>query len=430
MVGESDIDARGGWLLPGLHDHHTHLRATAALARSVRLDEPPVRDLTQLVERLRLADRDLPAGNWIRAVGYHEPPDRMLDRAALDKVSTDRAIRVQHRSGALWVLNSRACELLGVDACPLPGVERDATGRATGRLWRMDAWLAAKLDMVRPDPAAVSTCAAARGITGFTDATPGLAQNEVDRFARQVAERRILQRMHCMAPPEVADPATPRFTLGPTKFLLDDDSLPPLDEFTAAIRTAHEAGRSVAVHCVTRVQLFLTMAALEDAGLRQGDRIEHGAIIPADALPWLRKHGVPVITQPHFPIERAEQYAREVPADEHKDLWRLRSLLEAGITVAAGTDAPFGGADPWDVIRAAVQRPPNPTVAECVSLPEAIALFTAHAHCPARQRTIEPGAVADLTLLHTPPSEVIDTPTPELVAATVVDGEPVHLAEA
>ena len=29
LPGEDDIDADGGWLLPGLHDHHVHLRSLA-----------------------------------------------------------------------------------------------------------------------------------------------------------------------------------------------------------------------------------------------------------------------------------------------------------------------------------------------------------------------------------------------------------------
>ncbi|MFJ1456411.1 amidohydrolase family protein [Nocardia sp. N2S4-5] len=424
-VGEEDIDARGGWLLPGLHDHHTHVRATAALAESVRLDEPPVRDPA---ERLRRADREAAAHTWIRAVGYHETSDEPLDRWALDRMVSGRAVRVQHRSGALWVLNSRACELLRVDECALPGVERDAAGRATGRLWRMDAWLAEGLRSAPPDPAGVSAAAAARGITGFTDATPALRQADIDGFAELVADRRIVQRMHCMAPPGLSGPPEPRFTLGPTKFLLDDTALPPLDDLTDQFRAAHAAGRSVAVHCVTRVQLIVTMAALDSAGVRRGDRIEHGAIIPAESMSWLRDHRLPVITQPHFPIERADQYARDVPADEQPDLWRLRSLLDARVAVAAGTDAPFGSADPWAVVRAAVERPAKPSGAESVSLHTAVALFLGEAHCPGRRRTIEPGGAADLTLLRTPPNDILGTPTTDLIAATIVDGRPVYRA--
>ena len=48
--------------------------------------------------------------------------------------------------------------------------------------------------------------------------------------------------------------------------MLDDETLPSLDSLADSMRGAHAAGRPVAVHCVTRVQLVLTLAALDAAG--------------------------------------------------------------------------------------------------------------------------------------------------------------------
>src|SRR5262249_50099299 len=70
--GEADIDAAGGTLLPGLHDHHVHLRALAAARASVAARPPHVRTADGLAARLRAADAELPPGAWLRAVGYHE----------------------------------------------------------------------------------------------------------------------------------------------------------------------------------------------------------------------------------------------------------------------------------------------------------------------------------------------------------------------
>ncbi len=44
---------------------------------------------------------------------------------------------------------------------------------------------------------------------------------------------------------------------GPYKIVLADSGLPPCDELTDRIRTAHAASRPVAVHCVTREALVL-----------------------------------------------------------------------------------------------------------------------------------------------------------------------------
>lgn len=433
MPGEEVVDAHGGWLLPGLHDHHVHLRATAATASSIQTGPASVRDLDALAAALRSADLESPPGAWIRGVGYHESAAGRLDRWVLDRMLPDRPVRIQHRSGALWMLNSLACAVAGVDDCPTPGVDRDVSGTATGRLWRMDSWLGARVGTQAADLAWVSARAAAWGVTGFTDATPGLRQADVDGLADAIHSGRIAQRLLCMAPPGVEVPESARFSLGPTKILLDDDTLPTFDELTSTIRAAHAEARPVAVHCVTRVQLALTMAALDTAGHLDGDRVEHGAIIPAETLKWLRDNRITVVTQPHFVVERAAQYAAEVPVSDRPDLWRLGSLLTAGVGVAASTDAPFGGADPWSVIRAAVERDTNlgvgedmSPIGEGISPAAAVTLFCGRPDQPAQARTVAPGERADLTLLVVGPEDIATVPSTELVAITVVDGAVVY----
>ena len=59
------IDAAGGALLPGLHDHHVHLLAMAAARDSVDVG-------TAGLAALRTA----PGDDWVRAVGYHESDRR------------------------------------------------------------------------------------------------------------------------------------------------------------------------------------------------------------------------------------------------------------------------------------------------------------------------------------------------------------------
>lgn len=427
-TGEEDIDARGGWLVPGLHDHHIHLRSLAARSESIPVGPDRIRGARALADRLRDAAHRTPGHAWLRAVDYHDDVAGAIDRWALDRMEVGRPVRVQHRCGALWILDSSACALLDIDNCPLPGVERDPQGRATGRLWRMDTWLGDRLDCLAPDPAPISAVAATRGITGFTDATPDLTRPEVGTLAAAVLDGRIVQRVYCMAEPDIEDPHVERFRLGPTKILLDDTALPDLDDFVVRLRRLHGAGRAAAVHCVTRVQLILTMAAFDLAGVVPGDRIEHGAVVPTEVLTWLRRNDIPVITQPHFLIERAAQYAREVPAEDRPDLWRLGSLLAAGVGVAAGTDAPFGDPDPWAVVRAATDRGLGRSAAEALSPATALSLFFGTAARPHIPRTLAPGHNADLTLLQVPPAELGDALDSPPVAATIVAGQVVYRA--
>jgi len=450
-AGEEEIDSAGCALLPGLHDHHVHLRALAAAQASVAVGPERVRSAAELAALLREAGAAAPAGGWLRCVGYHESVAGPLDRWALDRLLADparpaRPVRVQHRTGGLWVVNSAALAALGLDgddrrgdgsgtgsgdlADELTGVERDADGRATGRLWRMDRWLADRVPARPADLtaglASVSARAAALGVTGFTDATPGATGPDVAGLAVAEADGTIAQRLHCMARADVSWPVRGRFSIGPVKIMLDDDTVPSLDSLVGSVRQAHAAGRTVAVHCVTRVQLVLTLAALDGAGRAPGDRIEHGAVIPAELVPALR--GLTVVSQPHFVAERGEQYAREVAAEDLPDLWRLRSLIDAGVDVAAGSDAPFGAADPWAVMRAATRRPAGLGPGEAVAPETAIGLFLGSPAMPSEPRLVAPGAAADLVLLRCPPREAAGSLGSDLVAATIIDGVLVHPA--
>ena len=437
LAGEEEIDADGCALLPGLHDHHLHLRALAAAEASAQVGPEQVRTAAELATRLRAHGASLPPGAWLRCVGYHESVAGPLDRWTLDRMlpNPERPVRVQHRTGALWMVNSAALARLGLDppsggqAPDQTGVERDADGRATGRLWRMDRWLGDRVPARPADLAAslasVSARAAARGVTGFTDATPGASETDVAGLAAAAADGTIVQRLLCMARADVSGPARgPRFRLGPVKIMLDDDTLTSLDELAGQVRQAHAARRAVAVHCVTRVQLVLTLAALDLAGRRAGDRIEHGAVIPAETVPELR--GLTVVSQPHFVAERGAQYATDVAADDRPDLWRLRTLIDGGVAVAAGSDAPFGGADPWQVLRAATRRPANLGPGEAIAPAMALRLFLGEPAAPGTPRLVAPGYPADLILLRSPPAEAARSLASNLVAATFVGGQQVY----
>ena len=70
---------------------------------------------------------------------------------------------------------------------------------------------------------------------------------------------------------------------GRTIVLVDHD-LPEPDALIGRITVAHDLHRPVAVHCVTRAELVLALAALDAAGTLPGDRIEHACVTPPDAV--------------------------------------------------------------------------------------------------------------------------------------------------
>jgi len=419
------LDGQGGALIPGLVDHHIHLFALAAQAESLTLEG--VASAPAFRSRIEAALAAQPPGRWLRVTGYHEAMAGELSREALDAIAPRNPIRVQHQTGSLWVLNSLALAAVGADAATSPSLERDAAGRPTGRIWRGDAWLREQLADAPPALAAVGAQLAALGITAVTDASVTTDAGAAARLADAHRAGELPQRLTLMSGGALDAPADGAFAVGPVKVLLDDHDLPPLDDFVAWIGRARAWGRPVATHCVTAGELALTLAALQSAGARPGDRIEHGGVIPAEAVDVIRELGLTVVTQPAFVLERGDRYLAEVDAAEQGDLYRCASLLAAGTPVAASSDAPYASPDPWRGMAAAIQRrtlggqPLGPS--ERVGAAEALAMYLGAPGSPGgAPRRVEIGIAADLCLLRTPLREALAAPAANLVAATVIGG--------
>lgn len=161
------IDGRGGALIPGLWDHHIHLVALAAARRSLAAGPPEVVNADQPAEALRRRATER-SGQWIRAIGYHESVAGHLDRHRLDQLVPDTPVRVQHRSGAMWVLNSAALNQMRLDGGTPLGLERDTAGQPTGRIFGEDGWLRGRLGTTDdpPDLKRVGRELASYGVVG------------------------------------------------------------------------------------------------------------------------------------------------------------------------------------------------------------------------------------------------------------------------
>jgi predicted amidohydrolase YtcJ len=426
---ETVLDADGGALLPGLHDHHLHLCALAASQVSLRCGPPEVRDAHALGRALAGALPPRAANPWIRGVGYHESVAGALDRDALDGWVSDRPVRIQHRSGALWMLNSEGVRRLGLeDGRDATGVERDTGGRPTGRLFRLDAWLRERLGASRPPELnATGARLAAFGVTGLTDATPGNGAEDLAHFVDAVASGALPQRLTVMGTPELPEPPPGAVSRGAVKRFLQDAALPDFDELASWIVAAHEAGRPVALHCVTRAELVLAAAVLESAGAGEGDRIEHASVAPPEVLELLRALPVTVVTQPNFIRERGDVYAKEVAGEDRAWLYRCRGFVDAAVPLGGGTDAPFGDPDPWLAMQAAVDRRTADGLelgpGESLTPERALGLFTTRAEAPGgAPRRVEVGAIADLCLLDRPWSQARERLSSECVTATLCSG--------
>jgi predicted amidohydrolase YtcJ len=419
-----EIDGRGGAVIPGLIDHHIHLLATAAQAHSLHLDG--VHAARELADLIAARAATLPHGEWLRATGYHERMAGLLARDDLDFLAPHHPIRVQHQSGALWMLNSRALDR--VLCADLPDcVERGKHGHPTGRIWRGDAWLRGRIASAAPPLAALGAELARLGITGVTDATATTDDAAAGLLAQAHRDGALPQHLTLMGAARLAAPDDAAFTVGPVKIVLDDRDLPPLDDMLARIEAARSQQRAVAVHCVTDAELAFTLAAFESAGSRPGDRLEHGGMIPSEAIPAIAALDLMVVTQPAFPFERGDRYLDDIHAAQHGDLYRCASLRHAGIHVAASSDAPYTSPDPWAAMRAATRRRTRAGrsigAAEAVSPAVALNMFLGPPDRPGGPpRHLAAGAPADLVLLRTTLREALCTLNADLVAATFISG--------
>jgi predicted amidohydrolase YtcJ len=148
----------------------------------------------------------------------------------------------------------------------------------------------------------------------------------------------------------------------------------------------------------------LLVAALRETGTLEGDRVEHAGVVPGEMVGDLNLLRVKVVTQPGFLADRGDDFLRGLPAAEHADLYRCGSLLRAGVPVALSSDAPYGPADPWAVMTAAVSRRMASGVVagpgERISFGAALGAYLGAPDDPGgAPRRVRVGAPADLVML-------------------------------
>lgn len=401
VAGEAVVEANGCALLPGLCDHHLHLLALAAAESSVVCGPPQVTTLAELSDALRKNNET----GWLRGIGYHESVAGELGKEQLDYILPDRPLRIQHRTGQLWIFNSKAMEELQLQE---------------DRLYRGDEWLRERLgSCAMPALAAISCTLARYGVTAITDASPGNNAESLSHFCRAVESGDLLQRVQLLGGVDLPESGHSRISTGGVKLLLDEARLPEFDRFVTLIANAHRAQRPVAIHAVTRTELVFALSALREAGPMVGDRIEHASITPDELLPQMRELGVIVVTQPGFVLERGDQYLRDVELADQPFLYRLRAFLETGIALRGSSDAPYGNPDPWRAISAAVNRKTATGKLlgerEQLTPEEALALFLV-------KPGITVGDSADLCLLNRPWESARTRLVSEDVAATFIAG--------
>jgi predicted amidohydrolase YtcJ len=249
-------------------------------------------------------------------------------------------------------------------------------------------------------------------------------------FSSETASGALPQRVWLAGKLELAEAPAGPWHLGPAKLHLHEAQIPEFDEAVGFIAAAHEQDRPIAIHCVSEVELVFALAALEASGTRRGDRIEHASVASNALVTRIADLGLQVCVQPHFVAERGDEYLADVEPRHHGQLYRLRSFPDSAVAVVGGSDAPFGSADPWNAMAAAVSRRTRSgqavAPAEALTPEQALALYLADPADLARIREIAVGAPADLVLLDRPWEEARAALSADLVRTTIIGGRVVH----
>ena len=466
------VDLPGEVVTPGLHDAHIHTEWQSRALASVDLREAT--SLDECLEMVRAHAAALPEGVWVTSGRWnHNRWDvaTQPDRHSLDRVVSDRVAALVSVDGhTLWA-NSLALQRAGITRDtpdPVGGeIARDHDGEPTGILREsaqelLDA-VPRPVEPLRPWLERCHDWLLSLGLTSITDID---GEDCRAAYAAMHADGRLRLRVtKCTRNDDLemaieegrrSGQGDTRFRVGPVKFFSDGAlgsqtahmTAPFLGHDTCGIaampypvllqrtRMALGAGLDVCTHAIGDEANRLVLdafAAMRDEGHTGILRIEHAQHLRPDDVDRFRAHDIIASVQPSHCTADLEMVDRLV-GDRPVLSYAFRTLLDAGVRMAFGSDAPVEEPNPFHGIHAAVTRqreggvPPGGwRPSERVTLDEAMHAHTVGAH-EAVGRTdvgrLAPGQLADLVCLDrdlwaVEPSELRDTQ----VLQTVIGGE-------
>ena len=408
------IDVGGRTIIPGINDAHTHISITPPVDR---LSLPFNPTIDQIADAIRAQIKTTPAGRLIEGEFGDQAWDHpSFTRAWLDAIAPDHPVWLAAFTGHGTLLNSKALAFVGIDeqAPTTEGGEfgRDERGRLNGRLDEYAESFARRQRAIKTDAAEVARIyrqyasdARAFGITStqlLGDYLPA-----VDAAKALVASDTPM-RWHYFRFPIVANGETldskpplppqpsPSVDMRGMKWILDGTPIErlgfmrqpysdapgntgrlnlPAARIDLFVGWAYGTEDPLAVHAFGDGAIEAYVAAVERGGRpevwkQKRPRIEHGDMLAADLIPRVKAMGMLVVQNPThftFPEIFLARYGKERLA------WMqpMKSLLDAGIPVAIGSDGPM---NPFLNIMAATTHPTNPK--EALTREQAVSAYT------------------------------------------------------
>lgn len=200
------------------------------------------------------------------------------------------------------------------------------------------------------------------------------------------------------------------------------------EEVDAFTKQANRAGLQIAMHAIGDAAFDQAVDALESA-LKDYPRRDHRHIIIHACLPTEKslektaRLGIGIAAQPAFiqwPLEPME-YLEKILGPRANRLNPLKTMLNMGITLSGGSDAPCTLPDPVEGIYCACN---NTAPEESLSISEALKLFTGNAAWmsfdESKRGSLETGKIADMVILNRNPLEMKPENLRELQVETLL----------
>lgn len=447
-------DGKGRTLIPGLIDAHGHVMELGF--SRLNLDLTGTRSLEEAKARIEAFARANPGRPWILGFGWNQEAwglGRFPTAADLEGLAGGRPIWLQRVDGHAGWANAAALGAAGITAttrAPAGGRIISEGGKPAGVLVdkAMDL-MAHALPAPQPkdyDAALQQAQDAllARGVTAIADMGTSIADWQAFRRAgdRGALRVRIMGYARGVeAAALIAGPGpTPwlyddRLRLGGVKLFMDgalgsrgawlkapyadaprETGLPLLTPIQLRNQMSRAAmdGFQLAIHAIgDRANAEVLDAIDELSATYAGDRrwrVEHAQIVDPADLPRFAAHGTIASMQPQHATSDWQMAIARLGTARLGGAYAWRSMLDAGVPLAFGSDVPVEPADPFIGLKSALTRmdaqdqPPGGWQPEQrLTLAEALRAYTwgaAHAgFAEERFGNLAPGQRADFLIL-------------------------------